>query len=107
MISLLLLWGAVASTILYIDPELLKDIILPGSYFPFLILLTISLWYTLAIFIRSAWKSFLMTLTMIMGIVLSMFHIMHVGLLVVILLTLATQSWYIYSSHEKINTINE
>ena len=107
MISLFLLWGAVASTIIYIDPELLKDILIPGSYLPFLILLTITLWYGLAIFIKSPWKSLIMTLTMMLGIVLSMLQIMHAGLLVVILLTLATQSWYIYTSHEKINTSHE
>jgi hypothetical protein len=107
IISLLLLWGAVASTIIYIDPELLKDILIPGSYLPFLILLTITIWYTLAIFIRSAWKSLVLTLTLMLAIILSILQIMYTGLFIVILLTLATQSWYIYHSHEKIHATHE
>lgn len=107
LISLILLWGAVAATIVYIDPELLKDIIIPDAYLPFLLLLTIAIWYTLAIFIKSAWKSLVMTMTLILTIVLSMLQIMHVGLAIVILLTLGIESWYIYTSHEKIHSSNE
>jgi hypothetical protein len=107
IISLLLLWGAVASTIIYIDPELLKDILIPGSYLPFLILLTITLWYTLAIFIKSAWKSLVITLTLMLAIVLSILQIMYTGLAIMILLTLGIESWYIYHSHEKIHATHE
>lgn len=107
IISLILLWSIVVSTILFVDPELLKDIIIPGSYLPFLLLLTITLWYSIAIFIKSIWKSLVITLTIMLSIILSMIKIMHVGLLVVILLTLGTESWYIYHSHEKIRSVNE
>jgi hypothetical protein len=107
IISLLLLWGAVAATIIYIDPELLKDIFIPNSYLPFLLLLTITIWYTLAVFIKSVWKSLVVTVTLMLAIVLSMFHIMYTGLAIVILLTLGIESWYIYHSYEKIHPTHE
>jgi hypothetical protein len=80
---------------------------MPGSYFPFLLLLTTTIWYTLALFIKSAWKSLVLTLTIMMSIVLTMLQIMHVGLAIMILLTLSIESWYIYHSNEKIHATNE
>ena len=107
ILSLIFLWGSIAAVILYIEPELLRDILIPGAYLPFFVLLTISVWYTLAIVVRSFVGSLILTLTTIGGVVLTMLQLMHFGLAAVLLLTLVMESWYIYHRHEKINKPNE
>lgn len=105
--SLVLLWGSVIAVILFIEPDLLKDILIPGSYLPLFGLITLAIWYTLALLIRSIWKSLLVTCTLVGGLALTTMKLMHIGLAFVLLLTLVTQSWYIYRSHEKIKPTNE
>ncbi len=102
-----LLWGALVMIIIYVDPDLLKDVIIPNSYLPFFIFLSITVWYTLSIFLKTIWKSLILTLTLVGGLVLSMLGLMHPGLVGVILLTLGIESWYIYTGHEKIKSPNE
>lgn len=102
-----MLWGSVIAVIVYIEPDLLKDIIIPGSYLPFFGLATLAIWYTLALLIRSIWKSLILTLTIVGALALTTMRLMHIGLAFVLLLTLVTQSWYIYHSHEKIKPANE
>lgn len=107
LISLVCLWGAVAWIVIEVEPELLKDIILPGSYAPFFILVTVATWYSFAIFIRSFWKSLMLSITLVACLVLSAMGVMHPGLLITLLLTLGIESWYIYNDHEKINSTDE
>ena len=99
--SLFFLWGAVAYIIMYVEPALLKDILIPGMYLPFFGLFTIALWYTIALFVRSLGKSLLLTMTIVAALILSTLQLMFWGLALVLLLTLVSESWYIYSSHEK------
>lgn len=96
MVSLLTLWGAVASVIVFVEPELLKDIFLPGVYLPFWMLIGFALWYTLAIVCRSIVKGLVVTATVLGGLILSMLGLMHWGLAAVLILTLGIESWYIY-----------
>lgn len=107
IISLLFLWGMVAAIVVFVDPTLLKDVLLPGAYLPFFGLLFLALWYTLAIIFQSARKSLLFTITIIGGLVLSMLKLMHWGLLVALGLTLGIESWYIYRSNEKNKPVDE
>jgi len=90
------LWGAVATVIIYVEPELLKDILLPGSYLPFWMLFGFALWYTLAILVQGIAKGLLLATTIMGGFILSAIGLMHWGLLSVLLLTLLSESWYIY-----------
>lgn len=107
ILSLLILWGAVGGVITFVEPELIKDIIIPGSYLPFYTLLLITIWYTLAFITKTTWLSLLLSVTLVGSMVLTMLKLMHLGLAIVILLTLVIESWYIYSRHEKIYPANE
>lgn len=98
ILSLICLWGAVAGVIVFIEPELLKDVIIPGSYLPFMGLVMLATWYTLALIVKSMLKSLLLTVTIMASLVLTMSRLMHPGLVVVLLLTLVIESWYIYKS---------
>ncbi len=102
-----MLWGALASVIVFIEPDLLKDILIPGSYLPFFGLLASTIWYTLAVFIKPIWKSLILTMTIVTYFILSTLHLMYPALAIMLLLTLVIESWYIYHSHEKIQTSHE
>lgn len=101
------LWGALSAMIVFVEPDLLKDILIQNSYFPFVALLSITIWYTIAIIINSMSKSLILTFTIMLGVIMSMMKIMHIGLLLVLLLTLVIESWYIYHRHEKIKPTHE
>lgn len=107
ILSLVLLWGSVIAVILFIEPDLLKDIIIPGSYLPFFGLVALTIWYTLAILTKSIWKSLLPTITIVTYLVLTTLHLMYGVLAITLLLTLVFESWYIYRSYEKIKPTNE
>lgn len=102
-----MLWGAILLVVIYVEPELLKDVLIPESYLPFYLLLIIALWYTIAIFVRRVFASLILTITMVAGLVFSMLGLMHIGLALVILLTLVIESVYIYRSYEKNNASHE
>jgi hypothetical protein len=107
IISLVLLWGAVASVIVFIEPEVIKDILLPGAYLPFIVLLSMTIWYTLSVITKSISLSLMMTMSIMVGLILAMLRLMHAGLALVLLLTLVMESWYTYHRNEKIYPTNE
>ena len=107
LISLVFLWGAVGAVLTYVEPSLLKDVVFPGSYLPFLALLTMALWYSLALIVRSVFYGLLLSMTIILGLVLTMLQLMHPGLALSLILTLVIESWYIYHRHEKIRSVHE
>ena len=107
ILSLLCLWGALIAVTIFVEPDLLKDIFIQNSYFPYVALLGITIWYTIAVILKSMSKSLVLTTTIMLGIVLSMMKLMHIGLLFALLLTLVIESWYIYHRHEKIKPTNE
>lgn len=96
ILSLLVLWGSLGAMVVYIDPAIVKNIGIRGAYLPFWGLTGITLWYTMVIISRTIIKSLILTLTIMLGMILSFLGIMHWGLLIVLLLTLAIESWYMY-----------
>lgn len=101
------LWGAVAYIIVRVEPNLIKDIWIPGLYLPFFVIVSVALWYTIALFVHSFWQSLLLTMTIVLSLILSTLQLMFWGLALVLLLTLVIESWYIYSNHEKNRTKHE
>jgi hypothetical protein len=106
LLSLVFLWGAVAAVLLYVEPELLRDILIPDSYFPFFALLTLATWYTLTLILRSAFYGMIISITLLSALVLLMLQLMHWGLGIALALTLVIESWYIYRN-EKIKSGHE
>lgn len=102
-----MLWGAIVGVIMYIEPELLRDVVIPGTYLPFIVLVTITVLYTFVVFTETLSVSLMFTGTIILGLVLTILKLMHWGLILVLLLTLVMESWYTYHRHEKINPTNE
>jgi len=107
LLSLIFLWGSIAMIIINIEPRLIRDVWIPGAYLPFLIVLTITVWYTILLIVKSVWGSLILTTTIVGGVILSMLQLMHIGLVIALLLTFIIESWYIYHRHEKIRTKHE
>ena len=106
-VSILLLWGLLAGMVVGIDPQTVKDVIVINSYSPFWILLFIAITYSVVVTGGKWWGGIIIGLTVILGGILSMLGIMYLGLLIVFILTLGIESWYIYTGHEKIKSPNE
>jgi hypothetical protein len=107
VISLLCLWGVIAAVVVYVDPSLLENVLVLGAYLPFFGLLLLTVWYTLGLVMRSATKSFLITVTIIAGLMLNTLKLMHWELGIALGLTLVIESWYIYRSNEKNKPVDE
>lgn len=105
--GLLLLWGVVVAIVVMVDPELLRDVLIPYSYLPFYLALSLALWYSLLLVVGSIFLSFVMMITLVVALILSSLKLMYPGLAITLLLTLVIESWYIYRRHEKIKSTNE
>jgi hypothetical protein len=105
--SLIVLWGAIGWVVIYIEPQLLKDIFIPGMYIPFYLLLLLAIWYSVSLIMRKILASFIFSIIIVGSLMLSMYKIMHIGLAIVILLTLVIESVYIYRHNEKNSKLDE
>lgn len=59
LILTLILWGLLATIIIWVDPQLVKDIILPGVYLPFFVVFWPASFFTLALLMGSSGRGFL------------------------------------------------
>ena len=59
LILTLLLWALLASMIIWVDPQLVKDILLPGVYLPFFVVFWPASFFTLALLIGSSSRGLL------------------------------------------------
>lgn len=88
LLGLLALWSLVAGIVILVDPVLLRDILVPGAYLPFLVILFGALWYTSALIFKKAGLSLLVALLLILTVVLSIMQLLFwfVALGIVLLL---------------------
>lgn len=104
IVSMVGIWSVFGIFIWGVDPRIVKDILIPNSYTPFWLILTVSIWYSTIVLGIKWWQGLIITMTIVGGLVMSMVGIMHWGLFAIIILTLIIESWYIYrSKYEKIN----
>jgi hypothetical protein len=88
LLALLALWSLVAGVIVLVDPALLRDVLFPGLYLPFLVILFVAVWYTAALVFKKIGLSLLVSLLLILTVVLSIMQLLFwfVGLGIVLLL---------------------
>ncbi len=55
VISVLSVWLVVASAVLYIDPQTIRDVLIPNLYLPMILLIGLATGYT-AYLVSSGWK---------------------------------------------------
>lgn len=62
LILILVLWSLLVAMLVYVEPELVKDILVPGLYLPFFLLLMPASFLTLAIMLANTRRGFLVSL---------------------------------------------
>jgi len=89
IISLMAIWGTVAYVVVYIDPELLRDVWIPGMYAPFQLLLGVAVWYTVSALIKSYGKAAIISLLVVLLMSLSILKVLNwISTLAIVVTTL-------------------
>lgn len=77
LLTILVLWSSVAYMVLFIDPMLLKDVGLPGFYLPFVGMITLASWYTMAVFAKRGWGAMVVAIVILAVLLLSIMKLMY------------------------------
>ena len=59
LILTLVLWGLMAAMIIWVDPQLVKDILIPGVYLPFFVVFWPASFFTLALLLGNSRRGML------------------------------------------------
>ena len=62
--------------LIFVDPELVRDVGIKGAYLPFLLALFLALWYTTSLSLKLFKLGFWISLAIIFLLILSMFKIL-------------------------------
>lgn len=94
------LWSIVIGIVIFVDPSLLRDILIPGLYLPFVFAVFVALGYTILVITHSFWLSLVVAALICLAIVLSIMQMLFwfVGLGIFVLLSVVC---YIYFSQLK------
>lgn len=60
LVLILVLWGLLGGLIFWVEPELVKDIIMPGLYLPFFVLFLPASFFTLALVLNHTRRGLIM-----------------------------------------------
>jgi len=75
MILIIILWGLLGGMIYWVDPELIKNILVPGLYLPFFLLFFPAMFLTLAVLLTNSRRGFLGTLGMTVFLILRVYQL--------------------------------
>ena len=75
LIIIIFLWLCFAFLILFVEPEMIKNIIIPGGYLIFLINLWLALFFTLAIILGNSLRGLLISTFIIVFLILRLFKL--------------------------------
>ena len=62
LILIAVLWSLIAAIVVYVEPELVRDVIVPGLYLPFFLLFLPASFFTLAVILANTRRGFLVAL---------------------------------------------
>jgi len=80
--------------VLYIEPELIKDTLVPETYFLFFLNLFLALFFTLAVFLANSRKGFIVTLGIIIFLILRLFGLGNLLNALLIIATIFSLEYY-------------
>lgn len=78
MIAVTLMWGVVLGIIFYVDPALVKDVVVPGVYLPLVLSVAVSCWYSILLVTKSLKSASLVTIVIVIAMVTSLLRYMNV-----------------------------
>ena len=94
LILIFFFWTTFGLMIFFVEPELIKDILIPGLYLPFFINLFLALFFTLAVIFVNSRKGFLISLSVISFLILRLFGLGNILNAVLILSFIFTLEYY-------------
>ena len=93
-ILIVVLWGLLGLMLYFVEPALVKDILIPGVYLPFFLIFFPASWFTLAIIWGNTRRGLLTAIGLTLFLLLRIFHLGNVLNLVLILGILITVDRY-------------
>jgi len=75
MILIIMLWGLLGAMIYWVDPELIKNILIPGLYLPFFLLFFPAMLLTLAVILTNSRKGLLGALGVTVFLILRVYQL--------------------------------
>ena len=93
-ILIVVLWALLGLMLYFVEPALVKDILIPGVYLPFFLIFFPASWFTLAIIWGNTRRGLLTAIGLTLFLLLRIFHLGNVLNLVLILGILITVDRY-------------
>ena len=75
LIIIVFLWLCLGFLIFFVEPEMIKNIIIPGGYFLFFVNLWLALFFTLAIVLNNSFRGMLVSTFIIVFLILRLFKL--------------------------------
>jgi hypothetical protein len=99
LILIIFFWSTLILMLIFVEPESVKDILIPNFYLPFFINLFLSLFLTLAVIFLNSRRSFIITFGIIIFLILRLYNLGNI--LNAILISAAVFSLEYYFTREK------
>lgn len=91
-------WCAIGGMVYWVDPELIKDFVLPESYLPMMILVALGVFFLLSILFLSSKRAMRWTLATVMFVYLRIWGVGNWMNLVLLIGLMACIEWYLSRS---------
>jgi len=75
LILVLVLWGVLGVMMIYVEPELVKDILIPGLYLPFFLLFMPASFFTLALLLANTRRGLISSLGLTSCLILRVYEL--------------------------------
>lgn len=89
----LILWVSLSLMIYFVQPNLVKNLLIPGIYLPFMLNVFLAVFFTLSLILKNRRRSLLISLSLVIFLllrVLELGNILNLVLLCAIIITLET-----------------
>ena len=94
-VLIVVLWGLLALTLVYVEPELIKDVLIPGVYLPFFLLFFPASFFTLAILWGNSRRGLLCAAGLTLFLLLRLFELGNVlNLLLILGIVIAVDRYF-------------
>ena len=85
ILALLMLWGVVGAVVIFIDPQLLKDLLIPNTYIAFVLIVMAACFYSLWLIFHKLITVATITILIGLGLQLAVLGIMTLFLMCVLI----------------------
>lgn len=95
LVLIIILWGLLGALVYWVEPELVKDVLIPGLYLPFFLLFFPASLLTLALLLGNSRKGFLISLGITIGLILRVYRLDNwLNYILILGLMLAVDRYY-------------